>query len=126
MRKATVLAPAVNNDVNRAEVIAVEALDALTGRLIKTHCGVPAEFLDWVGTDATNFAQQLVRRSMKEEGFARAMQSARAEVAILRLVADTVMPLVRRRLFETMATRIHFRSGVAGTAGPRGEKLVMH
>jgi hypothetical protein len=102
MRKSRKLAPIVNTPIHRAEVLAIEALDELTGKLIKTHTQVPPEFLDWVGADATHFARQLVHQSMKNVDFARDMQSAQAQSTILRLIHDGVMPLVQHRFVETL------------------------
>ncbi len=105
MHGANVLPPIVNSAIHRAEVLAIEALDDLTGKLIKTHSKVPAEFLDWVGSDATHLARQLVHECMKDERFARCMQSSQAEVTILRLIHETVMPIVQHQFNKTVVSR---------------------
>jgi len=102
MRKSRKLAPIVNTPIHRAEVLAIEALDELTAKLIKTHSQVPPEFLDWVGADATQFARKLVHQSMKNLDFARDMQSAQAQSTIQRLIHNDVMPLVQHRFVETL------------------------
>ena len=111
MRSTKALVPIVNTPMHRAEVLAIEALDDLTGKLIKTHSKVPAAFLDWVGSDATHMARQLVHESMKDERFVRCMQSPQAEVTILRLIHETVMPVVQHRFSETVVRRATLHHG---------------
>lgn len=86
------------DSAHRAEVLAVAALDDLVGRLIsKNNNRVPHDFLDWVGTEATEFAVEVVRRYMEHEGFAERVASDRAEVTIMRVIYRAILPIVEQR-----------------------------
>ena len=94
--------PASSRDAaHRAEVLAIEALDSLVNKLIKKNDNrVPPEFLDWVGVEATQLAVQIVRKYLEYDAFVERMNSDRAEVTVLRVVYQAIMPLVQSRYSE--------------------------
>ena len=91
--------PATSREpAHRAEVFAIEALDSLVAKLIKKNDNrVPPEFLDWVGVEATQLAVQIVKKYLENEAFVERMNSDRAEVTVLRVVYQAIMPLVQSR-----------------------------
>ena len=91
---------------HHADVFAVQALDDLTGHLIQQHrfC-VPPDFLDWIGHEATHLTRHVVRRYLDGLGAGAALNPSRAEVTILRLVYQTVTPMVKARFEAMTATR---------------------
>jgi hypothetical protein len=91
--------PATSREpAHRAEVLAIEALDSLVAKLIKKNDNrVPPEFLDWVGVEATQLAVHIVKKYLENEAFVERMNSDRAEVTVLRVVYQAIMPLVQSR-----------------------------
>ncbi|MBX3588155.1 MAG: hypothetical protein KF796_16090 [Ramlibacter sp.] len=89
---------AQDSSTDRAEVLAVDALDDIAAQLIRAHGPrVPCEFLDWIGLEATLHVRSLIRHSMKDPGFARQMQSSVAESTVRRLVHRWLAPQLRAR-----------------------------
>ena len=101
-RRAPSTIPPVGGDpAQRAEALAIEALDELVGKLIRRNDHrVPAEFLDWVGAEATQLAIRIVKRYMDNDAFVTRINSDRAEVTVLRVVYRAIMPQVHARFKE--------------------------
>ncbi len=93
----------IKDPAHHVEVFAIQALDDLTGHLIKQHMfDVPPDFLDWIGQEATNLTRLVVKRYMDSAGDSAALNPSRAEIAILRLVYQTVTPIIEAR-FEALS-----------------------
>ena len=94
---------------HRAEALAIEALDALVNKLIrKNNNRVPPDFLDWVGTEATQLATSIVKRYMENEAFVARMKSDRAELTVLRVVYRAIMPIVHTQYSELTENLTHY------------------
>jgi len=99
---------------HHVEVFAIQALDDLTGHLIQQHkFSVPPDFLDWIGQEATNLTRLVVRRYVDNAGTDAALNPSRAEIAILRLVYQTVTPMIKSRFEALTAAQTQRASRVA-------------
>jgi hypothetical protein len=97
------LPPNITDPTHHVEVFAIQALDDLTGHLLEKHkFSVPPEFLDWIGHEATALTRQVVRRYVESDGLGTPLNPSRAEVTILRLVYETVTPMIVAR-FQALA-----------------------
>ena len=104
---------------HHAEVLAIEALDSLVTKLIRKNDNcVPPEFLDWVGTEATQLAVQIVRKYLEYDAFVKKMNSDRAEVTVLRVVYQAIMPLVQARYSDLTGNMTQYPS--LGDSPPLG------